>query len=176
MMTKKTPEEVLDECGITTRPIPLERILQQYGIEQVALSASGDIFGAIVCQDGKVVIAVNPQQHPNRQRFTIAHELGHFFRHPAEDMEYVDTDFRVSWRNTASSAGVDWHEIEANRFAAALLMPEDQLRRDLNGYTIIDRVTIANLASAYRVSRLAMQFRLINLGLLPPDVDPSGDA
>jgi len=173
MRKKKSPEDVLSECGINTRPIPLERILQHYKIQRVELPAGGDIFGAIVRQRGQVVIAVNPSQHPNRQRFTIAHELGHYFCHYSETMEHVDGDFRVNWRNSASSEGVDWNEIESNRFAAALLMPEQMLRQDLEDFPVLDRDAVQHLAALYKVSRLAMQFRLINLGLLPPDIDPS---
>jgi Zn-dependent peptidase ImmA (M78 family) len=172
---RRNPEQVLKECGITTRPIHLERILQHFGIRQVTLTGSGDIFGAIICRDGTFTIAVNPEQHPNRQRFTIAHELGHFFCHPSTTMEHVDGDFRVAWRNTASSAGVDWKEIEANRFAAGLLMPEAMLRKDVNDFRVLDRDALQQLAIRYQVSRVAMQFRLIHLGLLPPDVNPSAD-
>jgi Zn-dependent peptidase ImmA (M78 family) len=177
--TKKTPEDVLEECGVSDRPIPLDRIVEHYGITKVQLSASSDIFGAILRESGKVMIAINPDQHPNRQRFTLAHELAHYFLHYSDDMgplEHVDTDFRVSWRNTLSSQGVDWNEIEANRFAAALLMPEHLLRKDLDSFAILDKDAIQRLSSTYSVSRLAMQFRLINLGLLPPEVDPSSES
>lgn len=174
-MKKKSPEHVLKECDITTRPIPLEKILKHYDIQQVELPASEDIFGAIVRKNGRVIIAVNPGQHPNRQRFTIAHELGHYFCHYQDTMGHVDGDFRVNWRNNESSAGVNWDEIESNRFAAALLMPETLLHEDVNKYCALDRDAIQHLASLYKVSRLAMQFRLINLGLLPPDVDPSAE-
>lgn len=176
MKKKRTAEQVLKDCGITSRPVALDEIIRHYGILQVELPANADIFGAIVRQHGQVVIAVNPNQHPNRQRFTIAHELGHFFSHEyekEEDVEHVDGDFRLHWRNGASSQGVDWNEIEANRFAASLLMPYELLRQDIDRCLTIDRGTIQHLASLYKVSRLAMQFRLINLGILPPDVDPS---
>jgi Zn-dependent peptidase ImmA (M78 family) len=168
----KTPEQVLSECGVTKQPVPIEKIPQHYGILVCPLRANEDIFGAIVRTAKKVVIAINPAQHPNRQRFTIAHELGHFFCHP-EDSEHVDRDFRISWRNTESSRGVNWKEIEANRFAAALLMPEDFIRRDLNRISDINDTTIKQLAASYKVSMLAMKFRLMNLGLLSPDLDLS---
>ena len=172
---EKTPEEVLAKCRINTRPISLDKILDHYHIQQVEMPAGDDVFGAIVRQNGRVVIAVNPNQHPNRRRFTIAHELGHFFRHYQDVMEYVDGDFRVHWRDTESSSGVNWEEIEANRFAAALLMPEEMLKVDVNNCRVLDADAVQHLATLYKVSRLAMQFRLINLGLLPPNVDPSAD-
>jgi len=176
MLQKKNSKDVLHECGIISRPIQLETILQCYNIEHVDLPAGADIFGALVRRNGRTIIAVNPNQHPNRQRFTIAHELGHFFRHPEEIMEYVDTDFRVLWRNTASSKGVDWKEVEANRFAAKLLMPEEMLKQDLQHFPYIDETVMQHLASIYKVSRIAMQFRLIHLGVLPPEIDPSGQS
>lgn len=88
-------------------------------------------------------------------------------------MEYVDGDFRLHWRNGESSKGVDWKEIEANRFAAGLLMPENLLRCDVENFLPLNPENIRHLAALYEVSRLAMQYRLINLGILPPDVDLS---
>jgi Zn-dependent peptidase ImmA (M78 family) len=145
------------------------------GIKQVELPASDDVFGAIVTEHGQTVIAINPSQHRNRQRFTIAHELGHFFLHHEDQMEHVDGDFRVHWRDGRSSEGVDWNEIEANRFAAELLMPESMLRKDVEQYGTINRDVVQHLASLYEVSRIAMQYRLVNLALLPPDVDLSSE-
>jgi Zn-dependent peptidase ImmA (M78 family) len=174
-MAKMTPEDVLSKSGIDTRPVDLNKIIRDHRILLVDLPANDDIFGAIVRQGEHVVIAVNPNQHRNRQRFTIAHELGHFFNHPdnGERIEYVDGDFRLHWRNTTSSKGVNWEEIEANRFAAGLLMPETLLKRDIEEYAAIDSETVYELAKLYQVSRLAMQYRLVNLGILPPEVDPS---
>jgi Zn-dependent peptidase ImmA (M78 family) len=169
-----TPERVLKTCGITGRPVDLDKIIRHFGILKVDLPGNDDVFGAIIRQQGHVLIAVNPNQHPNRQRFTIAHELGHFFRHgydKGKDGEHVDGDFRFHWRNDASSKGVDWNEIESNRFAASLLMPEDFLKADVDRCQTVGQETIQHLASLYKVSRLAMQYRLINLGILPPDVD-----
>jgi Zn-dependent peptidase ImmA (M78 family) len=171
-----TPELVLKECGVSGRPVDLDRIIKHFGILRVDLPANDDVFGAIIRQQGHTLIAVNPNQHPNRQRFTIAHELGHYFRHGydrGKDVEHVDGDFRFHWRNDASSKGIDWNEIESNQFAASLLMPEEFLKADVNKCFAIDRDTIQHLAGLYKVSRLAMQYRLINLGILSPDFDPS---
>src|SRR5580658_7909931 len=148
-MKTRTAEQVLKECGIKERPVPLEEIIKKYGILRVDLPANDDIFGAIVRQQGHIIIAVNPNQHPNRQRFTIAHELGHFFNHDyvKEGQDHVDGDFRLHWRNGTSSQGVDWSEIEANRFAASLLMPEDLLRSDVERSLPLDSESIQRLAS-----------------------------
>src|SRR6266700_4154587 len=108
MKRAKTPEQVLRECGIDSRPVALDRIIKHYEIRQVELPANDDIFGAIVREKRIAIIAVNPNQHLNRQRFTIAHELGHYFQHlrDTEPIEHVDGDFRAHWRNSASSKGL----------------------------------------------------------------------
>jgi Zn-dependent peptidase ImmA (M78 family) len=169
-MKKLTVEQVLKECGISTRPVPLEKIIRKHNILLVNLPANDDIFGAIVRQQGRIIIAVNPNQHPNRQRFTIAHELGHFFNHDYENdgKDHVDGDFRLHWRDSKSSQGVNWNEIEANQFAASLLMPENLLKADVEQSLPLNKDAISHLASLYKVSRLAMQYRLVNLGILPP--------
>ena len=165
-------DDVLDTCGITQPPVPIESIPAAFGIELCELPASDDIFGAIVREGNRVLIAVNPAQHVHRQRFTIAHELGHFFCHPSR-AEHVDRDFRIHWRNRESSQGINLEEIEANRYAAELLMPERFLRQDLAQYSDLDEHTVKTLSARYRVSGTAMKFRLINLGILPPDWDPT---
>jgi len=68
-------------------------------------------------------------------------------------------------RNAASSAGIDEIEIEANSFAAELLMPETFLARSLLGqsFDIDDDGAVSALAKEYKVSIAAMRFRLGNL-------------
>jgi Zn-dependent peptidase ImmA (M78 family) len=63
---------------------------------------------------------------------------------------------------------VNWLEIQANRFAAELLMPTDHLTRDLNSLRRIEKRTVALLAAAYKVSPEAMKIRLTNLGITGP--------
>jgi len=54
-------------------------------------------------------------------------------------------------------------------------MPESMLLRDVDRCSILDDDAIQQLAAMYKVSRLAMRFRLINFGLLPPAIDPSAE-
>lgn len=63
---------------------------------------------------------------PRRDRFTIAHELGHYFLHyllPRRDDEVRDEEERFA------RGGRNRAETEANVFAASLLMPETEFRR-----------------------------------------------
>jgi Zn-dependent peptidase ImmA (M78 family) len=93
--------------------------------------------------------------------------LGHFFLHAGLE-EHVDENFRIAWRSASSSKAVNWTEIQANRFAAELLMPTRFIERDLNSLEDIDKRTVALLAKRYIVSPEAMKIRLSQLGILGP--------
>src|SRR5262249_13052228 len=101
---------------------------------------------------------------PNRQRFTCAHELGHYVKRSAagdDAWEYVEH------RNLLASQGTNSEEIYANQFAASLLMPEEAVRK-LHDELKAQRGTPpppAALAFEFGVSADAMQYRLVNLGL-----------
>jgi len=72
-------------------------------------------------------------------------------------------------RDERSSEGTDEHEIEANIFAAELLMPAAFLERDLEQLDpadLLDEDGLISLAAAYRVSPQALTFRLANLGYI----------
>jgi len=100
-------------------------------------------------------ILVNDQDAKVRQRFTIAHELGHYFLHIKER----DTDEPIiSFRSDNSP-----REREANSFAAALLVPEDLLREEYGKMVIPVSDTLADI---FRVSKATMRIRLEELELL----------
>src|SRR5262249_2064651 len=87
-------EELLQRFKVQKPPVPVDQLAKKLGILLCPLPADDEISGAIVRKDERVIIAVNPTHHGNRQRFTIAHELGHFFFHSGVE-EHVDKDFRV---------------------------------------------------------------------------------
>lgn len=128
-----------------------------------------DVSGMLVHDGANAVIGVNSRHHVNRQRFTIAHELGHYFLHPDERVHVDGRRVRIEFRDKRSSMAVDRKEIEANTFAAALLMPADWVHADVEKYDGLDESAIEELARRYQVSVHAMTLRLNNLGLLDPD-------
>ncbi|MGH3265723.1 MAG: ImmA/IrrE family metallo-endopeptidase [Trebonia sp.] len=65
-----------------------------------------------------------------RRRFTIAHELGHYFLHVSETL-HVDRAAHFRLRSQLSSEGIDVTEIQANRFAASLMMPDEMILKDM---------------------------------------------
>jgi Zn-dependent peptidase ImmA (M78 family) len=159
----KVARVLLDEMDIRQPPVPVNEIARHMGADVRYKPAERDICGFIARQDdGSTVIGINTFHHANRQRFTLAHELGHLSLHTTKRL-YVD--HVPKFRDVKSSQAVDPEEIEANLFAAELLMPEDMLRRDiqsmrddLNANEAIDR-----LAKRYQVSPEAMRARLERL-------------
>jgi Zn-dependent peptidase ImmA (M78 family) len=115
-----------------------------------------------VAQPGE--IGDDALHHPNRQRFSAAHELGHHELHAQEigKAVHVDKGFRVLLRDDVSSQGIDPLEIEANAFASELLMPGEFLMSalDAGGLDIEDEAGIEALARKFRVSGSAMRYRL----------------
>ncbi len=164
---QETVNELLTKFKVHRPPVPVDKIAKGLKLQLCSLPAEDEISGAIIRKGDHVIIAVNPAHHINRRRFTIAHELGHYFLHKGLG-EHVDEDFRVAWRNADSSKAVNWVEIQANRFAAELLMPTRFLQTDLDSLSNIDKRTVALLTARYVVSPEAMKIRLSQLGILGP--------
>lgn len=89
------------------------------------------ISGLIVRQNGQTTISVKAKDIEERQRFTVAHELGHFFLH----QEYLDKGL-MDGIGLRRDGEVNDIENEANNFAANLLMPESVFRGLWNDKTI----------------------------------------
>lgn len=142
-------------------PVRIERIARQLGVE-VRAGDLKDVSGLLVRTGHSAIIGINSTQSRVRQRFTIAHELGHFLLHEGI-IHHVDHGYRVNFRSDLSSSATNVEEIEANFFAASLLMPKHFLQA-LNGVEALDDdVKVAELARTFDVSRHAMSLRLVNV-------------
>jgi len=168
----KTASEILTELGMSEEiPIQLEPILKHYGIaalpydfseieqnERSQLSegedGEGNILGVMISNGDRAGIFYRKDDTVNRQRFTIAHELGHC----ATAHEPIKDSIRYR-RDKISN---DEKEILANTFAGALLIPEKSLRI-LHRAMPIPYTSL--LAKAFAVSTNVMKARMINLEL-----------
>lgn len=164
-----TALRLLQEQRVHKPPVPVESIARRLGAEIRYSPFEGDISGGVFRDGKRVIIGINSLHHPNRQRFTIAHEIGHMVLHQGKEI-HIDRTFRINFRDDVSSQAVDPEEIEANRFAAELLMPQSMLVRDLKGQKvdIENEEEIRRLATTYGVSVQALSFRLTNLLAWPP--------
>ncbi|BBI34953.1 ImmA/IrrE family metallo-endopeptidase [Cohnella abietis] len=165
---------VLEEFKITAPHVPIREIAKDLGVHVIDEKFNdSDISGMLFRDENKKlnVIGVNSSHSPNRQRFTIAHELGHFLLHKGETNHFDRAGtFKVNYRNSVSSTATSKEEIEANTFAAAILMPEHFLvpiieQRLSDGLDISDDSDeISEIASQFKVSTQALYFRLSKLG------------
>ena len=89
-----TPEDLVNEiysqCPNLSPPIPIKVIAKAAGITHI-VSRDMTLEGILVADDGKTegVILYNSASIEGRQRFTIAHELGHFLLMPIGFMDVV---------------------------------------------------------------------------------------
>jgi Zn-dependent peptidase ImmA (M78 family) len=153
----KDAEALLADAWSGDLPIDPVRIARSLGMKVVDAYLEPDVSGAIVKQpEQDPIILLNANDSPNRKRFTCAHEIGHYVKRSgeSESFEYIDR------RDTMSTTGRDPEEVYANQFAAALLMPADEVRKLAD-----EGLTDVQMALRFDVSLEAMRFRLQNLGL-----------
>jgi Zn-dependent peptidase ImmA (M78 family) len=157
-------DALLLQAGVTAPPVPVEDIIRTRGITIQRSASLGDVSGLVLRKGKETVIGVNKKDVSTRQRFTLAHELAHALLHHGEEVRF-DKAFRVNLRSETSGLGVDAEEIEANFFAACLLMPLRFLEADPEAALIDveDAQAVRKLADRYGVSAHAMSIRLGNL-------------
>lgn len=150
---------ILRAANAHSIPVPVELVASRHQI-RISRAPHTKFSGMLIRKQGYALIGVSSSEPFVRQRFTVAHELGHFFLHPQKDA-FVD------YRDNKSDVMRSPRERQANMFAAALLMPRTFLAKDCKslaktGFTDDD---VQALARRYNVSEDAMRFRLINLNI-----------
>lgn len=167
-LIKETANRLLSEANISSPPVELEVLLEQQGVSLTSAPAEEQISGFLLRRAGEVpVIGFNSSLPRVRQRFIIAHELGHLLLHNKSGL-HVDRSL-VRLGGQAKSDVVDEEEVEANRFAAELLMPEKLIREEVRmiGRAAVDDDPVIDLlAQKYNVSRQAMTIRLTSLEVI----------
>jgi Zn-dependent peptidase ImmA (M78 family) len=129
-----------------------KKVLEEEGLSGLVKRSS---------EEGKGLILLNDKTNKLRQRFTIAHEIGHFLLHASDDI-HVD-EARVYFRGNATSRDFDLKETEANYFAAELLMPTEWIVNDLKQEERFSDDMVERYAKRYEVSISAMSVKLSSL-------------
>ena len=166
-LLREEATKLLKANRVKGAPVPVIDIATSMGARIRYSPFEGELAGMLVRDHDQVVIGVNSLYHPNRQRFTVAHECAHLALHEGE--VHIDRSFsfnvRVNRRDAVSSMAADAKEIEANRFAAELLMPYNMVLADLKERPIDveNEEAIRELARKYQVSIQAMTHRITNL-------------
>jgi Zn-dependent peptidase ImmA (M78 family) len=167
---ERCAQELLTRHGVIKPPTPITKLANAEGILLVEEPFRDDeVSGVLLREPGHTTIIVNAANANVRQRFTIAHEIGHYKLH--KGTVYLDGRARINFRDGRASMATDSEEIEANTFAAALLMPTEWIRTAFESVVRQGAVNSEDelaeiLAGRFVVSRQAMQIRLVNLGLV----------
>lgn len=153
-VAKGLAKKIVDKLGIKSAPVSLQKIIEYFQETQdlnvVRTPLTKKISGLlVVCNDQEkqsVMIGFNPDKPWCHRRFTIAHEIGHMM---------------MGHTCSGNSKDNSYHETEANKFAAELLMPSKFLKTDLQRLK-----DIPEMAKLYRVSAEALAIRLSEARLL----------
>ena len=164
VQAREAAQKVLNEFGVKRVPVPIERIIKSNNIVLQYAPLDEELSGMAYIQDGISIIGINALHHPNRQRFSAAHELGHHILHSRDIRKqiHVSKGLRALRRDPVSSEGSDPLEIQANTFASELLMPREFLFEEIgtDGLDMDDEASVEKLAKKFRVSVSAMRYRL----------------
>ena len=112
---------------------------------------------------GRAIISIDNRSLPRRQRFSLAHEIGHWEWHRGHQLLCSKDDIRGSGHKLKGLS----REAAANRFAAELLMPSFMLKNAMRDFNRLDMTTVRNLASRFDVSLTAMAYRLVESDVHP---------
>jgi IrrE N-terminal-like domain len=158
-------------------PVPVEVIAEQYlgydiDIRDDGLFSDPDYLGGIIFDQNVIQVNAVVEAHEGRYNFTLAHEIGHHVLHRERYLAARDGDpCDILCRDTGEKPII---EAQADRFAAALLMPADEVTRTVEEYPFKRVTSVKGLRAMAakviqrggfdNVSNTAMVNRLISLG------------
>lgn len=146
---------------ITAPPVPVEYLLVAEGVEVHLVEYADQTIGEAWWEGQIGHVAVARELARPRLRFTLAHEWGHLvLRHHQRRFEGVDLRQPLRDADSLGREPVDHLELEANQFAAELLMPAGMFAAEWNR-----RPVAALIAQRFEVSHQAAQLRAASLGL-----------
>jgi len=149
--------EFLKDFGLDKAPIDLPRIYRLIGPKLRFEPMDNEISGKLEKQNDMWCAIINSLHSENRQNFTMAHELGHYLLHVKTEREdpFIDRAFFRHDSGIGSPTNYQVEEVEANQFAADLLMPKDQFRN----FVIHKSNKVADIADNFKVSPQAVKIR-----------------
>lgn len=122
----------------------------------------GDSSAACTRTDSSIAVMINKKESLWRQNYNLAHELYHIITWDPEILKQIKSNPSFDKKN----------EILAENFAAALLMPAEDLKDDFRRMSESDKITAFDLiilSRKYKVSTEATAYRLLNLGCINKD-------
>lgn len=176
-MMEKTDNHRSVICDLTEMysvPIPLDQIAADEGIRVIYDDYGKETFDGMTWyenQQDRFYIHLNTSRgnipESNKGRFTLAHELGHYFiDHHREALEKGVMKPHIH-RYNPFGKNEEWKiEREADSFASSLLMPKNEFLKDAK-QQVFSGELIQSLASKYKVSFSACALRYMKMNLVP---------
>lgn len=143
--------KIAEQKLLTRIPLDVVALAQALGLKVSKEPMAEHMSGYLRRTADGWVLGVNSLHHRNRQRFTIAHEIGHYMLH----RDHSSFEDGLLFRKDANK---NPQETEANQFASFLLMPKFEFQSAL-ATEGIDAV-----AAKFGVSRQAAEYRINTLG------------
>lgn len=155
-MTYSAPERLLRSLGIQKpEEIDLEAVAWSVGAKvkyRPLKSCEARICG---CGD-KAIISVDDTKIPQRQRFSVAHEIGHWTYHRGQLLVCRSKDI-----GSFGAKGATNPESVADQFASDLLLPAYILRPIIAQYKVLNLKTVGEVSTAFKASKTATAIRLV---------------
>lgn len=151
---RKIARQLLKNAGVCKLPVMVRDVVNHIkktsDLSVYPWAFGNNTSGIQVTYDDSATIGYNQDQHRHRQRFTVAHEIGHFMMGHTIGNSIFDLDSKKP------------EEIEANQFAAELLMPLTFLNKEIkNG-----NKDVKNFAKIFDVSEESIWWRLKECNLI----------
>ena len=128
-----------------------------FGVDVAKITLPDGIDGAAWQSDGFRLIMAGRTRVPTRQRFTLAHELGHILARDAQDL--------LTEAHLSPGRQKDLSEVRANVFAANFLMPGSEIASAVKDLELTEE-DLRSLVVRFRVSPSALAARFSQLGLI----------
>jgi len=149
-------EDVISKYSISEPVVPIYDIAQAEGviIKIISMPENLKSVSGFIDSENKIIY-VNAEDAPNRQTFTVAHELGHYL------LKHDPKKYGVLLRFPEIN-GKEPEEKEANCFAANLLVPQKMLKETIKKYSLT-KEDKSILAQMFGVSKEVMKLRLMRI-------------
>jgi Zn-dependent peptidase ImmA (M78 family) len=148
-------KQLLKENFILEPPVDVEELAKNSGVDVRIVTFPRDYYdvsGFINLEDDKPVMYVNSDDNSNRQKFTIAHELGHWLLHEKEIR--LDPQKAILFRKALGEPNPDPLEKQANAFAAEVLVPMSMFEK-------VKNKPVKELATLFEVSPDVIGYRKV---------------
>ncbi len=157
-LARETARSVLSRFRVTKPPTELEPITAHEQLTVKLMQSWPPSVSGLLLRDARL-IGLNAQHNHKRRRFSLAHELGHWFmRH---DFDWHEAEVTIDSPPSPASYGKDPTEGEADEFAGELLAPRSFLKEALR-----KTQDVSALAELFDISEEALWVRLLHHKLL----------